>query len=325
MHSTPSNAAVHQQGEKKQKSSYWPFLCGMIGCISLPAFLLALGIFGYALFTADGGEVGRLLKQVKRSNSRQQEALETMQVLRNAISLHDAQNRPLTGTSLRPLLGRYLQELPNDPWGNEFLLDSSVGLLATYGADALPGGKGSDEDAILRYKSPLRIVRAQYDGKWGHPNEKNVLYLTFSKPFEIVDERELMRSLVLLKDSRNHKDGLPIAFSKLRGKGHDWKVDMAKSDAKKMGTLVLRNHAKLSSAAQSVTPTMAIDLKLSPQAPRVESGEGVAERFGLKEVWLAYGPLDSTIFGSEAKKFLSLPESTPRYRDQVRGIKIERY
>ena len=140
MQSTPSKSDVHQQGEKKQKSRYWPFLCGMIGCISLPAFLLGLGVFGYAFYTADGGEVGRLLREVELSNSQQKQALETLQVLRNAISLHDAQNRPLAGTSLRPLLGRYLQELPNDPWGNEYLLDSSVGLIVSYGADALPGG-----------------------------------------------------------------------------------------------------------------------------------------------------------------------------------------
>ena len=100
---------------------------------------------------------------------------------------------------------------------------------------------------------------------------------------------------------------------------------MTKSDLQKQGKLVLENHEKLTSTAQTVTPTMAVDLKLSAQTPRVETGEGIDGRFGLKEVWLANGPLDSSIYGSETKKFLSLPEPTPTYRGQVRGTKIERY
>ncbi len=69
------------------------------------AFLVALGpqISNYILYP---------IPRRSRTDARQD-----LDVIRNAITLHDAQNKALTGTKLDPLVGRYLQELPLDPWG----------------------------------------------------------------------------------------------------------------------------------------------------------------------------------------------------------------
>ena len=78
-------------------------------------------------------------------------ANQDLDTIRNAITLHDSQNKPLIGTDLKPLLGRYLQELPRDPWGNEYryLVPGSHGGaydLYSLGADGEPGGEGTDVD-----------------------------------------------------------------------------------------------------------------------------------------------------------------------------------
>jgi len=89
------------------------------------------------------------------------DARQDLEVIRMAIDLHDAQNKPLTGSSLEPLLGRYLQEIPTDPWGGEYLLNTDVGFILCFGADGKPGGSGADEDIYFRYKSELPTIRVE--------------------------------------------------------------------------------------------------------------------------------------------------------------------
>jgi hypothetical protein len=84
-------------------------------------------------------------------------ARQDLDTIRNAIVLHDAQNRPLTGTSFRPLLGRYLQEIPRDPWGNDYVLAADAGLILTWGADGKPGGIEEDDDLIVQFKPALDV------------------------------------------------------------------------------------------------------------------------------------------------------------------------
>lgn len=82
-----------------------------------------------------------------------------LDTIRNAVQLYESQNPPLTGSSLEPLVGRYLQELPVDPWGREYLLIPEHGLILTLGADDTAGGYGTDgEDAdhLVQYKKTLR-------------------------------------------------------------------------------------------------------------------------------------------------------------------------
>lgn len=83
-------------------------------------------------------------------------AREDLDVLRQAILLHDSQQPPLRGTSLQPLLGRYLQEIPKDPWGRDYMLDTNLGKIECYGEDGVPGGtRGNDTDVLVEYKPSL--------------------------------------------------------------------------------------------------------------------------------------------------------------------------
>lgn len=106
-------------------------------------------------------------------------ALQDLQIIQKAIVQYEQEkNRLLLGTTLEPLVGGYLQQLPVDPWGNRYLWDGGVGFLGSYGADALPGGNGPDADIIARSldyggeKFPVKPIfprRVQYRGPWGPP------------------------------------------------------------------------------------------------------------------------------------------------------------
>lgn len=81
-----------------------------------------------------------------------------LDTIRQAITLHDAQNEPLRGTSFQTLLGRYLLEVPLDPWGNPYILLADHGIVMSLGADGQPGPGDSEEDVDLfvRYRPEPR-------------------------------------------------------------------------------------------------------------------------------------------------------------------------
>lgn len=78
---------------------------------------------------------------------------EDLDTVRQAIALYESQNRPLSGTDLHPLIGLYLQEVPKDPWGNEYLVAADIGLVLTFGADAKPGGTDEASDIIVQFRA----------------------------------------------------------------------------------------------------------------------------------------------------------------------------
>ena len=320
MQSTPSKAQVHQQGEKK-KSNYWFFLCGMIGCGGcLVVGLVVLGTLPFAIRSY----VGRA-STIVRADDQRTKTLAALDSVRQALTRHDSENKPLLGTSLDKLRNRYIENIPMDAWGNDILVDTSVGILISYGADAIAGGKGCDEDVYYRYKPALRIERVQYTGPWGYPHDDARFIITLSKPFKLVDEAELLANLQLLRNMRDYADGRPVSFAELNNKyGHKWGLFGSKSDMEICGTLVLRNSVKLQSKSQTVTPTMALNFTCAP-GTSVEKAKTNLVLFGLKERWLALGPLDPLIYGTETKKYLAPPEPKPLYHNRNRGVKIERY
>lgn len=127
-------------------------------------------------------------------------ARQDLDTIRQAISLHDSQEPPLRGTSLRPLLGRYLQEIPLDPWGNPYLLDTHVGIVVSAGADGSLGlgDDYDDEDIIVRYKPELRISKAVFSGAGGVVRSGDTLTLTWNKSFRLRQGRDPLQDLVLV-------------------------------------------------------------------------------------------------------------------------------
>lgn len=136
-------------------------------------------------------------------------AQQDLDTIRNAITLHDSQNKPLVGKDLKPLLGRYLQELPKDPWGNDYLLDAGMGLLISFGGDQKAGGTDEDEDLRIRYKSVLKIQKVVYTGAWGLPSQDALLRITFNKPYTGGGAPALADLVLVL----NNKSNATIPFS----------------------------------------------------------------------------------------------------------------
>ncbi|AKJ00907.1 general secretion pathway protein G [Archangium gephyra] len=75
--------------------------------------------------------------------------------LHNALKLYYAKKGkfPDTSTGLRALVEtQTLEQMPRDPWGNEYVYLSEGGkpVITSYGADSSPGGEGADADVSSR-------------------------------------------------------------------------------------------------------------------------------------------------------------------------------
>lgn len=73
-----------------------------------------------------------------------------LETLANALGTYDRDhpNAPYSRTDLQELKGRYIDEIPADPWGNDFIVDTVMKRLVSPGPDrilqtAVPGYPGS--------------------------------------------------------------------------------------------------------------------------------------------------------------------------------------
>ncbi len=257
-------------------------------------------------------------------DAQQTKAKQDLDVIKNAIARYDAENPPLRGTSLKPLLGRYLQQLPKDPWGNDYLLDANIGIILTYGADGVCGGEGTDEDIAVYYKPQLTIRRCQYAGQWGVPNTGYKFIITMTKPFTIVNNANFLTAVQLLRDIKNTTDGNPLDFNDGGNWGSTWSVVTTVAGvttAPAKGKVAFEcNNPAITSSDQSVTPTMAINFDFSIPG----------SSYGIEEVAVDGGPLTTSIYGPDADHWKRDATCVPRldlgggnYVNQ--GIKIEKY
>lgn len=125
-----------------------------------------------------------------------------LQVLRKAIHRYQGAHGHFGGASFEPLLGSFLQEIPRDPWRNEYFLDANLGILGSFAGDGGPGGEGPDRDIVIRYLPPLSIFKASYEGPLGIPRDgKNRLRMWTTKPFHVVEpfKDQIPRDVVLRK------------------------------------------------------------------------------------------------------------------------------
>ena len=208
-------------------------------------------------------------------------AKQDLDVVRNAISLYVAQNKPLTGTSLEPLLGRYLQELPCDPWGNPYVFDGNVGFCASYGPDGLAGGQNGDEDYFVYCKPALTILAAltERDG-----NEFGLI-VTFNKGLIVVNEQELLSSLCLISAK-----GVKVPLS---NEGI-WTVNHSKSRPRD-GVIVFQQKNII------ISPVGKLTWVIPPGNSSIGGG--------VQEQSLEGGALDAKLFGEETKRYLQRPRS----------------
>lgn len=72
-----------------------------------------------------------------------------MERLKWTVFAYEIRERRLpSGETLRPMVGRYVAELPLDVWGNPIRIDVQGRLLISYGADGRPGGIGVEGDVV---------------------------------------------------------------------------------------------------------------------------------------------------------------------------------
>lgn len=274
------------------------------------------------------------------SEAQKTKAAQDLEVIKKAIALYDAREpKPLTGTDLKPLLGRYMQELPKDPWGNDYLYDGAMGFLCSYGADALPRGSGGDTDIVVRTKPELMISRCQYQGSWGRPTVRtgvgkyatgNKFIVTLTKPvFEDTptdnadDEIDLLRNLTVPGSDSMSLNGTNAANSGWAAT--TWRsvgADLTNKDPlhrPEVGVLIFYCNLDESqdSTAQGVTPTMAVDFTGSVGTTYKESN--------LQNV-NPKSPMDSNVYGAAAViDYAKPPKPVELVDGQRRGVRIEKY
>lgn len=274
------------------------------------------------------------------SDAQKTKARQDLDVVRSAINLHDAQNRPLIGSSLDPLKGRYLQEVPKDPWGNQYLLDADIGLLMCFGGDAQGGGEGIDQDIYFRYKPDLAIKRVQYDGSWGTAKPGAEVIVTMTKPFYMGSPAITLATLELLTDLRIQPPdiadialkGKPLNFGAINATGTPsaspprfnptWAAGHidSKYHNEKNGVLAMYNDVVAAGDSQPITPTMALNFEaIDP------STDHVPNQYGITETSVPEGPMSSAIYGPYVDEYLSPAINTPLYNGENRGVKIERF
>jgi len=290
------------------------------------------------------------------AESQRTKAKEDLTIIRNAVALYEQrEGKLLIGTSLLPLVGQYLQELPADPWGNAYLYEGSVGFLGTYGADALPGGTGGDQDIVYGGLErngesfaikPVFPRRVQYQGSWGRPEGPdapgafatgNKLIVTFTRPVYESAPDQLVDDLILVDPGSE--------FSHLMSNATTWHPDTWRSAADgfwgsevdrlhrpELGILVVRASIgnKDKPDAFPLRPSTRftvrhLDDDYSPTAPPGTPLTLIATYTPDAD---PASPLDPAVYGSGALEFHTAvfpPPDMISLDQEVRGIPIERY
>ncbi len=136
-----------------------------------------------------------------------------LEVIKGAISRFESKDGMFSGTSMKPLLGRHLSEIPVDPWGSQYFVEGNLGVIGTLGSDGAPYGDLSDQDITVHYKPYLIPIRVGYTGGFGVPSSDNVLTLRTNKVFGVVSgmEAQAANDVVLVRSV----DEPPIPLSQL--------------------------------------------------------------------------------------------------------------
>lgn len=91
--------------------------------------------------------------------ARVSKALHELDIIRQALVKHDTfEEYIFQSDDLRLLLGRYLQDLPRDPWGRDYQIDYLKGQIRSYG----PSYTNRRDDIVVSYKPPLSLQKATW-------------------------------------------------------------------------------------------------------------------------------------------------------------------
>lgn len=116
-------------------------------------------------------------------NTKRTKAKHELDIIKQALIKYDTfEDQTFNGTDLRVLLGRYMQDLPRDPWGRDYEVDYLKGQLISRG----PDNTKTNDDIIVDYKAALTLQKATWvdSDKNRHINEGDFLKLDFSRYFK---------------------------------------------------------------------------------------------------------------------------------------------
>jgi len=113
-------------------------------------------------------------------NTKRTKAKHELDVIKQALIKFDTfEDQSFQGDDLRVLLGRYLQDLPRDPWGRDYEVDYLKGQLISRG----PSNVSVSDDIIVDYKAALTLQKATWvdSDKNRHISVGDFLKIDFSR------------------------------------------------------------------------------------------------------------------------------------------------
>jgi prepilin-type N-terminal cleavage/methylation domain-containing protein len=135
-------------------------------------------------------------------DTRLTKAKHELDIIKQALIKFDTmEERPFDRDDLRILLGRYLQDLPRDPWGRDYQVDYIYGKVWSYGPDY----QKETDDIVVYYKPPLALQKAVWvDGnKDRHISQDDFIRLEFSR---IISSETLNMAPLVLSNSSDTGD-----------------------------------------------------------------------------------------------------------------------
>lgn len=121
------------------------------------------------------------------AESRLAKAKTDLEEIARALAIYETREGEYTKTTVSDLTGRYLNKSPIDPWGSEYIVSSSTGIVYSKGPDRLDGSDSNNYDNInVPYQPPLALVSAKWvdknqSGAVDTQNVSDELHLTFSR------------------------------------------------------------------------------------------------------------------------------------------------
>lgn len=103
-----------------------------------------------------------------------------LQIIKEALIQHDTMEElPYKHNELRFLLGKYMQDLPRDPWDRDYQIDWVKGQVWSLGPDT----ESEYDDIVVEYKPPLTLLKATWldlDNN-NHISASDAIRLQFSR------------------------------------------------------------------------------------------------------------------------------------------------
>ena len=135
-----------------------------------------------------------------------------LQIIKEALIQHDTMEElPYRHDNLRYLLGKYLQDLPRDPWDRDYHIDWVKAQVWSDGPDT----DSIYDDIKVEYKPPLTLQKATWldlDNN-SHISAKDMIRLEFSRCLYQENEGDIQANLTLGKGPETATPASDIWFT----------------------------------------------------------------------------------------------------------------